>query len=154
MQKHWEKVDRVPGSFWMSELLMNQSLSICCESMIMEVSKQTKSARKAPSREDSILALQAILCSYELLIKRQAMDSRFQTIPSTNRVAALFTRPVLQQSIGAVSLLARLHSKQKVRMVWLLCLLYILQEGPDALIRDELHKMCNPKVREKHTHAE
>ena len=52
-----------------------------------------------PLRDDLIcmesLAFHSILIAFELLIKRQAMDSRFQTVASTSRVAALFTSAVL-----------------------------------------------------------
>jgi len=159
LQRDREKVERFPQAFWLSELLMNQCLSVCkssCKMIIMEANKQAKATKLGRRREDSSLlrddllrieslAFHSILCAYELLIKRQAMDSRFQTIASSTRVAALFTRAVLQQSVDAVTLLARIDPNQKVRIIWLLCLLYILQEGPDAIIRGELRRFCNPK---------
>ncbi|KAL7539684.1 hypothetical protein ACHAXR_011103 [Thalassiosira sp. AJA248-18] len=160
VQKNWEKVNRFPQSFWLSEFLMNQCLSICsitCEMIIMEAKKQAKASKYGKGVDNAMvqhdllrmesLAFHSILCAYELLIKRQAMDSRFQTIASSTRVAALFTRVVLQQSVDAVLLLARMDPNQKVRLIWLHCVLYILQEGPDAIIRDELRRFCNPENR-------
>jgi hypothetical protein len=140
---------------------MNQCMSICsssCNMIIEEATRQaiaTKHGRRGGEdsdllREDLLriesLAFHSITCAYELLVKRNAMDSRFQTITSSARVAALFTRPVLQQSVNALPILVRLDSDQKVRHIWFLCLLYILQEGPDAMIRHELRLFCNPKV--------
>lgn len=156
LQKYWETVDRFPQSFWLSELLITQCFSICqssCDTIIVEAKKQSKAMKRGRKLDDALLrddllrmeslAFHSILCAYELLIKRQAMDFRFQTIASSTRTAALFTRPVLQQSVDAASRLSRMDPDQKVRLIWLLCLLYILQEGPDAMIREELLRMCN-----------
>ena len=160
-QKDWKRIDRFPQAFWLSELLMNQCLKICnssCGMIVIEAKRMAKASKQGTRRGDSDLLLRddllriesmafhAIVCAYELLIKRQAMDSRFQTIASSTRVAALFTRAVLQQSVKAVSLLARMDTDQQVRLIWFLCLLYILQEGPDAMVRDELRRFCNPQV--------
>lgn len=159
--KDWlETVDRYPKAFWLSELLMEQCLDICsssCNMIIEEAKRQTKATKQGARRGDSdlmrddllrieSLAFHSITCAYELLIKRQSMDSRFQTVTLSTRVAALFTRSVLKKSVGAVSILSRMDSNQKVRHIWLLCLLYILQEGPDAMIRHELREFCIPKV--------
>ena len=159
LEKYWENVDRFPHCFWISEYLMNQCLLICtssCEQIIVEAKKQAKAAKHgkrgddALSREDLLrlesLAFHSILCAYELLIKRQSTDSRFQTIALNTRVAGLFSRAFLQKSVDAAVFLARMDPDQKVRMIWLLCVLYVLQEGPDAIIRNELRRFCNPKV--------
>jgi hypothetical protein len=155
VRKNWDKVDRFPQCFWLSDLLMNQCLSICNRSLktiIKEAKQQEKTAKRGRRKGHSVLlrdnlirmeslAFHSILIAFELLIKRQAMDSRFQTVSSNSRVAALFTSAVVRQSVNAVSILARMDPNQRVRVTWLLALLYILQEGPDAIIRDELRKL-------------
>ena len=155
VQKNWDKVDHFPQCFWLSDLLMNQCLSICNRSLktiIKEAKQQEKTAKRGRRKGHSVLlrddlirmeslAFHSILTAFELLIKRQAMDSRFQTVSSNSRVAALFTSAVVRQSVNAVSILARMDPNKRVRVTWLLALLYILQEGPDAIIRDELRKL-------------
>ena len=86
------------------------------------------------------------MCAYELLVKRHAMDSRFQTIDSNIRVAAMFVGPILDYSLDAYPVLARMNANQQVRGIWLICLLYVLQEGPEVLVRDKLQSFCRQKV--------
>eukprot|EP01082_Thalassiosira_pseudonana_P006329 g6139.t1 g6139 contig20:899036-901327(-) len=85
------------------------------------------------------------MCAYELLVKRHAMDSRFQTIDSNIRVAAMFVGPILDYSLDAYPVLARMNANQQVRGIWLICLLYVLQEGPEVLVRDKLQSFCRQK---------
>jgi hypothetical protein len=156
VQKDWNSVQRFPHTHWMSTFLINQCFSICessCAFLINEATNQANAVKLGRKRGDSgptrndfcrieSLAFHSILIAYELLIKRQAMDSRFQSVTSSTRVAAMFTRAVLQQSVGAVLVLARMDPNHKVRVLWLVTLLYELQEGPDAIIRDELRMLC------------
>ena len=109
VQKNWDKVDHFPQCFWLSDLLMNQCLSICNRSLktiIKEAKQQEKTAKRGRRKGHSVLlrddlirmeslAFHSILIAFELLIKRQAMDSRFQTVSSNSRVAALFTSAVV-----------------------------------------------------------
>ncbi len=159
VQKDWNSVQRFPNTFWLSTFLINQCFSICessCALIIVEAINRDKAAKlgrksgdSGPLRNDlhriESLAFHSMLIAYEIVIKRQAIDSRFQTVKSTTRVAAMCTRAVLQQSAGAVLVLVRMNPNHKVRLIWLLSLLYVLQEGPDAIIRDELRMLC--KVR-------
>lgn len=157
VQTEWKLLARFPHTFWLAEFLMSQCFSICersCTTLILEAMNQKlgrKGENSAPIYEDlhriESLAFHSILLVYELLIKRQAMDSRFQTVTSSTRVAAMFTRAVLQQSIDAVFLLAKMDSNHRVRLIWLLSLLYVLQEAPEALIRDELRKLCKVRLK-------
>jgi hypothetical protein len=156
VQKDWNSVQRFPNTFWLSTFLINQCFSICessCALIIVEAINQGKASKLGrktgdfgPLRNDlhriESLAFHSMLIAYEILIKRQATDSRFQNVKSSTRVAAMFTRAVLQQSVGAVLVLARMDSNHKVRLMWVFSLLYVLQEGPDAIIRDELRKLC------------
>lgn len=167
IQKDMNSVQRFPHTFWLSTFLIRQCFSICessCALLIFEAKNQSKALKigrkggdSGPSRCDlhriESLAFHSILIAYEMLIKRQAMDSRFQTVTSSTRVAAMFTRSVLQQTVGAVVVLARMDPNHKVRLLWILSLLFVLQEGPDALIRDELRMFCKVSVCVHHRNA-
>ena len=91
------------------------------------------------------IAIHAITTVHELLLRRHAMDRRFQNESSRGRIAALFAEPVFEQSISSVRWLARLESTHKVRSLWLLCFVYILQEAPENLIRQTVRSYSNPK---------
>jgi hypothetical protein len=160
MQKYMDKVHRFPPSFWLSNLLMNQCLSICkssCKSIMIEAKQHDKAESQGRRRAQSILsrddllriesiAFHSILIVYQLLIKRQAIDSRFQAPASTSRVAALFTSAVIRNSVDAVLILARMDYNNRIRVTWVLALLYILQEGPDAIIRNELREFSKVSI--------
>ncbi|KAL3803405.1 LOW QUALITY PROTEIN: hypothetical protein HJC23_009369, partial [Cyclotella cryptica] len=150
-----EKLDRHPQSFWLAECLMDQCLTIslkCCETIMVEARAQFKTSRYGKKAASSnitqgdlvrleAIAFQAILSANNLLIKRHAMDSRFQSMESNARVAAMYVGPVLEKSIRGVSVLSRLEPNQKVRSCWMLVVLYVLQEAPEALLRDKLRSL-------------
>lgn len=159
VQTSLEKIDRYPQSCWLSGLLMAQCLSIalrCCKTLIIEAKAQlrvNKYGNNAPNRLSQgdllsleAIAFQAVSCAHECLIKRHSMDSRFQTIENNTRVAALFVEPVLEQSVLGLSVLSRLEPNNKIRSCWVLCLLYILQEAPEVLLRDKLRSLFRHDV--------
>eukprot|EP00985_Skeletonema_marinoi_P013757 scaffold6868_cov120-Skeletonema_marinoi.AAC.2 len=151
IRDYFNRVDRTPATFWLADLLMSHCLSIChrsCKIIIVEAKAQSNALRfgrgveGSLSREELIrieaVAFHSILCAYELLIKRHASDFRFQTAACNTRVAAMVMGPLLEQSVESVSVLTRMDAKHKVRCLWILCILYVLQEGPEALLRDKL----------------
>lgn len=160
IQKYLDEVHRFPPCCWLSKLLMNQCLSICstsCKMITIEAEQQDKAIKQGRRRVQSVLlrddllriesmAFHSILIAYQLLIKRQAMDSRFQAVASTSRVASLFTSAVIQNSVDAVLVLARMDHNNRIRVIWVLTLLYILQEGPDAIIRNELRQLSKVSI--------
>lgn len=159
LQASLESIDRYPQSFWLSDLLMDQCLSIalrCCKALIIEARAQLRTnkygntAQNRLSQYDMLsleaIAFQAVSCAHSCLIKRHSMDSRFQTIESNTRVAAMFFEPLLEQSVLGFSVLSRLEPNQKIRSCWVLCLLYILQEAPEVLLRDKLRLFCQQNV--------
>jgi hypothetical protein len=159
LQACLEKFDRYPQSFWLAELLMDQCLSIVlngCEAIIAEAKAQMRTSRygkkSSPSlTQDELLGLeamsyQAILCAHDLLLKRHALDCRFQSIESNTRVASMYVDPVLENSVLGLSVLAGLEPDQKIRTKWMLCLMYVLQEAPELLLRDKLRSFCKQEV--------
>jgi len=165
-------VERLPPCGWLSDLLINEGLSICalsCEAVVAEamahIEASTIDGKKTPSGKTSALkkrpgaalkradllmfqslGIHAITTVYELVLRQHAIDRRFQTVSCRERVAGLFAVPILDRSISSSRWLARLESTHKVRSIWLLSFLYILQEAPESLLRDYIRALCNPRV--------
>jgi hypothetical protein len=159
-----------PPSGWLAELVISEGLSVCamsCEAVVaeamahIEVTQEkspyhasTPSLKKRPGaalkRGDLLmfqsLGIHAITAVYELILRRHSMDRRFQSDSCRERIAGLFAIPILEKSIESVRWMARLEATHKVRSVWLLCFVYVLQEAPDCMIRDYVRSLCNPKV--------
>jgi len=156
----------LPRTGWLASLLTNESLSICalsCEAVVTDViasigshdsskSDETpqRSSRSKPllKRSDLMMfqsiAIHAISCVYELLLRRHAMDRRFQKDSSRARIAALFTKPIFEKSLASVRWLARMEATHRVRSIWMLCFVYILQEAPENLIREHIRSYSDP----------
>jgi len=161
---------RRPGSGWLARLLTQEGLSVCslsCEAVVAQAMAQIESSDKNQVKDDSSkstkqqtslqlaradllafqsLAIHAITVVYELLFRRHAMDTRFQTDVLRGRIAALFTDTLFTMSLQSVRWLSRMESTHKVRSVWMLCLIYILQEAPEVLIRHLVRSYCDPEV--------
>lgn len=155
--------EQLPHSGWLAELLINDCLFVCslsCETVVGEAMAQvtmvsqdmepTKRPLAVLKRSDLIMfqsmGIQAVNIVYELILRRQAMDLRFQTDTGKARVAGLFAYPILKRSVEGVRWLARMEATHKVRSSWLLSFAYILQEAPEDLIRDFIKCCCNPQV--------
>jgi len=157
----------LPRAGWLASLLTNESLSICalsCETVVTEAianietkgsqgnekipQRSSRSVQRSLKRSDILMfqsiAIHAISCVYELLLRRHAMDRRFQKESSRGRIAALFIEPIFEKSLASVRWLARMESTHRVRSIWLLCFVYILQEAPENLIREHIRSYSDP----------
>ena len=169
---HGDDAERLPRSGWLAGQLADETLLICslsCEAVVAEamalaeITKHHKGGSptsrqsalhqrpgQSLKRSDLLLfqsmAVHSITCLHELLLRRHAMDSRYQSDQCQGRVAAMFAPPILTKSIENVRWLARMESTHKVRSLWLLCFVYILQEAPEALLRARLRSYCYPPV--------
>ena len=162
-----ESENLLPRSGWLAEILTEESLSICalsCEAVVAEAMAhiethdpsngklRASSLLKRPTaslkRNDLLMfqsiAIHAITVVYELLLRRHAMDKRFQTENCRSRIAALFTKPIFEKSLASVRWLSRMESTHKVRSLWLLCFAYALQETPESLLRYHVTVYSNP----------
>eukprot|EP00977_Amphora_coffeiformis_P029636 scaffold42062_cov176-Amphora_coffeaeformis.AAC.2 len=164
-------LQRVPTPGWLSRLVIDEALSVCSlssEAVIAEalahaeVSRQqsgtstsgvASSLKKRPGaslqRGDLLmfqsLSIHAINIVYELVLRRNSVDRRFQSDSTRRRIAALFALPILEKSVSSVRWLARMESTHKVRSLWLLCFVYVLQEAPDSLVQHFIRSCCDPK---------
>jgi hypothetical protein len=156
----------LPKAGWLATLLTNESLSICalsCETVVTEAmasmeaqdskndktpQRSSRSGKPSLKRSDLLMfqsiAIHAISCVYELLLRRHAMDRRFQNESSRGRIAALFTKTIFDKSLASVRWISRMESTHRVRSIWLLCFVYILQEAPENLIREHIRSYCDP----------
>ena len=153
-------LERLPHPNWLTNLIADEGFSICSNSCAIMINEPTKSERSKESRildfqkmlqENRLhaesVALQSITYMHELLIKRHFMDKRFQSETGRKRLSCIFIHSVLENSIKNVELLANLKASHEVRMLWLLCLLYLLQEAPENIIRHYLRRFCSNKVK-------
>ena len=165
-----EGIEKLPQSGWLANLLVSECLSVCalsCEAVVAEAivhietsgnshgqpytqSHMSKRHGAALKRADLLMfqamGIHSIEIVYELILRRHAMDRRFQTDSARCRIAGLLARPFLEKSVESVRWLARMEATHKVRSTWLLSLAYILQEAPAALIRDFVHSCFRPGV--------
>jgi len=162
-------VEKLPHSGWLARLIIVDSLSVCalsCEAVVAEAIAQIEESSQhgSPTKDSSLkkrpgaslkradllmfqaMGIQAIEIVYELIVRRQAMDRRFQTDSARSRIAGLLARPILEKSVASVRWLARMEATHKVRSSWLLSFAYVLQEAPEVLIRDFVQLCCNPEV--------
>lgn len=160
-------IESLPRSGWLSDLVLNETLTVCvssCESLVEEAIAQielsrgemplTSSLRKrqgtALKSEDLLvfqsIAIHAISIVYELIIRRHALDRRFQSDSAPTRIAALFAKPILDHSVVSSRWLSKLEANHKIRSIWLLCFIYVLQEAPESLIYDYVRECCTTKA--------
>lgn len=157
--------ERLPHAHWLAELLVNECLTICsqsCEAVVNEAIAQIKASRSEKGRKSALrnrnngaslsrselLRLQsnashAVSIAYELLVRRHALDERFQSRECRERIAAMFLSPVFGGTVKAVPWLAKMESTHKIRSLWLLSFLHTTQEAPEVLTREKLRSYCN-----------
>lgn len=163
----------LPPSGWLAEILTRESLSITalsCEAVVAEAmahieEKESKSSssprsalKKRPTatltRDDLLMfqsiAIHGITCVHELLLRRHAMDKRYQKESTRGRIAALFAIPIFEKSLASVRWLARMESTHRVRSLWLLCFTYVLQEAPENLLREAISSYSNSRDSQIH----
>ena len=166
-----DSLQRAPPPGWLSRLVIEEALSVCSlssEAVIAEALAHSEVSRQQPGlstnglpsslrrrpgaslqRDDLLmfqsLSIHAINIVYELVLRRNAIDRRFQSDSCRYRIAALFALPILEKSISSVRWLARMESTHKVRSLWLLCFVYVLQEAPDSLVQNFIRSCCDPR---------
>jgi hypothetical protein len=162
---------RLPESGWLASIVINEGLAVCsvsCESVVVEAMAHEEVSQHKTSqiqllanstlftrpgaafkRKDFLvfqsIAIHAIICVYELIIRRHSMDRRFQTDSHRERIAAVLASPILERSVASSRWLARMGATHKIRTTWLLCFVYILQEAPESLLRVFVRQACDPK---------
>jgi Dock homology region 2 len=152
-------------SGWLAHIVLNECLLICSMSSktvveellaVIHTSARNSALKSAWRKRSDVvlsqddvlllhtLAAHAIQIVYELVVRRHALDRRFQSESAQSRIACLLTTPIMELSCANVRWLGMLDSTNVVRSSWLLCFLYVLEEAPEALIYDFIHSCCDP----------
>lgn len=162
-------VEKLPSNGWLAEMALEECLSICAhagETVVSESEAQVAAISQGRSFDNSSLkyrpsaslnsddllmfqsvAIHAVSVVYELVLRRHAsLDRRFQSESARSRIAAMFAQPILERSLLNAGWLSRMEATNRVRCVWLLCFIFVLQEAPDAMICDFISSCCNPNV--------
>lgn len=161
--------EKQPSHGWLAEMALEEGLSICAhagETVVSEsvaqvvaisqgASFENTSLKKRPGaslNSDDLLmfqsvAVHAVSVVYELILRRHAsLDRRFQADSARSRIATMFAQPILERSLSNVRWLALMEATNRVRCVWLLSFIFVLQEAHDAMICDFISSCCNPNV--------
>ena len=158
-------IERLPETHWLAELLANECFYICsqcCEAVVNEalshvnaseptIRKHSSIRQRIPLTKSHLISYQstayhAITVAYELILRAHATDTRFQEEDSRTRIAGIFVTSVIENSVAqGVQWLAKLDPMHKVRVLWLLCVLYILQEAPESSLRVQMRSLCTPQ---------
>jgi hypothetical protein len=158
-----DRCPRLPEAHWLAELLSNECFMVCsqaCEAVVTGFQvkgpggtrkKQSSIRQRIKLTEEELhrhqsLANHSITIAYELLLRAHATDSRYQSEIAQSRVAGMFVVPVIENAIQATAWLTKMDSSDKVRTMWLLCVLYILQEAPEVALRKQFRSICIDEV--------
>ena len=162
---HITENDKMPSTNWLADLVLNECFTICsqsCETITNKsiqqvqnkISSKAKSAirqRIPVSNEDLAhnysIGYQSIYIAYDAILRVHATDSRYQSGEATSRIAGMFAASVIENTLEGVQCLSKLESGDKIRNTWLLCFLYMLQESPETVLRQQMQFMCTAKVR-------
>lgn len=157
---------RVPEANWLSQQLLDECLSICyqcCEVLVngtvsqvkVNATSQKKSAMRqkvSVSKKDMAhyhaIGYQSITIVYELILRMHSCDARYQSEGASFRIAGMFVSPVIEKALETTQLLSKMHPDHNIRTIWLVCLLYVLQEAPETALRQQMHSMCTKTVSE------
>lgn len=154
----------LPEANWLSQLILNECLSICsqCSEVLvngtvsqvkanMTSKKKSAMRQRVPvSKEDLAhyyaIGNHSITIVHELILKFHSCDERYQSESASSRIAGMFVSAVIENTLEATQTLSKMSPYHKIRTVWLLCLLYVLQEAPETALGQEMHSMCTKKV--------
>lgn len=139
----------LPPSGWLGKIVVEALFEICSRSLKLRPNNGDVIRNGGISDLGDgfgLLASHASATAYQLVVRKNAMDSRFQTDSAKCRVAALFTTPILDSSVKYFSVLSKLDSKHPARNAWLLSVVYVLQEAPEVLISYFVAWCCGEKV--------
>jgi len=163
---HWSGRAEMKQS--LGKILCDEGLAICslsCESVVAEATAHIEVTRQSPHpssatilerpgaalKRDDLVMLQsigihAITTVYELMVRRQTLDKRYQSSIATEKMCHFVALSVLDKSLAAVKWLARLEATHRARYLWLCTVLYVLQEASGTFIRTFVQSCCAPEV--------
>lgn len=159
---------KVPKRHWLADLVIEDCISIAqktSETILngwIPKQKTNKSAKgksaassafrqRIPLSKDLIkheesIAHNAISIIYDILLRKNALDLRYQRKEAFERIVAMFISPLILGTTQAVHVLSKMDPSHKLRNQWLLCVLCSIQEAPDAALRNTISSLCSQDV--------
>ena len=149
---------------WMSDLFLRDSLetSIAATQLIMKESMKSSQSSKSTPHDESpekenpdqgglmrlhSSAIGGIAVVHELLLRRLAMDARYQSDSMKARLSSMFLPPVLEVALEYAEVFNELPCEHAVRRLWMGCLLHVLQDAPELIIRNHVARLSFNLVR-------
>lgn len=151
-----DSLRRLPENHWLAQLLVDECLTICARSCqyalaydaVQELQSSTKKNEShlllctaIPCHQS--IALHSITIVYELLLRSHATDRRYQNDEASYRVASLFLSPVVDNTIDKVADLDLMVADDKIRILWLSSVLYVLQESAETNLCNVIEVGCH-----------
>lgn len=155
---------KVPKRHWLAELVIYDCLSIAKKSSEtifngwipkQKVYNSTKKKstvtsafrQRTPLPKDLIMheesiSRNAISIVYDILLRKNALDLRYQNKESFERIVGMFVSPLICGTTQAVHVISKMDPSDKVRNQWLLCMLCSIQEAPDIALRNSISSLC------------
>lgn len=148
-----DELKHIPKSGWLAEIISSEAFLICRNAykalhgdvFLIENRYVKLNLTERDQLQFESIAEQSITFIYELFVRRHSMDSRFQTEAGRGRLASMFVHIILQNSFENLNLLKDLEPLNRIRTLWLLNFLYILQEVPESLLQHHISLCCTVK---------
>ena len=141
-----EGVQRLPESCWLAKLLVDECFSVCASSFELALSCDSAVVSQTTNKSESdsllhqaltchqSLALHSITIIYELLLRSHATDHRYQSEEASCRIADVFLLSITKNTIDKIPVLDKMAVDDKIRVIWLSCVLYVLQESSETTL--------------------
>jgi hypothetical protein len=163
-------VDRkAPKRHWLAELVVQDCLSIAHKSFetifngwipkqkVNNLENKKKNTvisafrQRIPLPADLVMheeciSRNAISIVYDILLRKNALDMRYQKKESFDRIISMFISPLIYGTAQAVHVISKMDPSDKLRNQWLLCMLCSIQDAPDAALRKGISSLCAQDV--------
>lgn len=157
--------DRLPEMNWLSNIVLNECFLICtrsCDAIVNKAIFEVQSKPRAQGKKSAMrkrinvpkeslerynsIGNHSISIIYDLLLRAHAIDCQHQSPEAKERIASMFLSTIIDNALLGVMLLSKLQVGDKIRNVWLLSVLYVLQEAPEMALRHQMRGICTIKV--------
>lgn len=160
---------KAPKRHWLAELVVQDCLSIAHNSFetifngwipkqkVNNLAKKKKNIVTSAFRQriplpadlvihEECISRNAISIVYDILLRKNAFDMRYQKKESFDRIISMFISPLIYGTAQAVHVISKMDPSDKLRNQWLLCMLCSIQDAPDAALRKGISSLCAQDV--------
>lgn len=145
---------------WLANLVIREALETCITATRILMREVTKSSQHEESKVSSTddqtkqwlnrlqsSAVGGIAIVHEVLLRRHAMDARYQSDGMKAAISSMFLPPILEKTLQYADVLSELPCDHAVRRLWMGCLLHIFQDAPEMLISNYVAGLSIDPVR-------